>query len=279
MCQDAAVDTASALARFLDGGGVLALTGAGMSTDSGIPDYRGPTAPRRARPPMQYREFVGSESARARYWARSVLGWPRIASAQPNAGHRAVAALQKQGAIGGLITQNVDRLHHRAGSARVIELHGALAEVRCLDCGLICARDALQQALVEANPSWAARTSSALHADGDAELEEVTDFRVLPCAGCGGVLKPHVVFFGENVPKPVTDAAWAELDRARALLVLGSSLTVFSGYRFVRRAAERGMPIAIVNFGPTRGDGEATLRIEARIGEVLPEVVEAIGAP
>ncbi len=268
------------LARFLSGGGVLALTGAGMSTDSGIPDYRGPTAPRRARPPMQYREFVGSEAARARYWARSVLGWPRIDTAQPNDGHRALAALQERGAISELITQNVDRLHHRAGSAGVIELHGALAEVRCLVCGEVSSRAALQEALVAANPrwvaAWAAR-ATALHADGDAELEEVDDFRVLPCAACGGVLKPHVVFFGENVPKPVTDAAWAALDRARALLVVGSSLTVFSGYRFVRRAAERGMPIAIVNVGPTRGDGEATLRIEARIAEVLPAALGALG--
>jgi NAD-dependent deacetylase sirtuin 4 len=267
---------AARLAELLADGGVLALTGAGISTDSGIPDYRGPTAPRRTRPPMQFREFAGSAEARARYWARSLAGWPRIDGARPNEGHRALAELEARGLVAELITQNVDRLHQRAGHQNVIELHGALAEVRCLGCGALSARQQLQEQLLAANPGWSDQVQGILQADGDAELDGCEGFVVPACPSCGGVLKPHVVFFGENVPPLTTAAAWAALDRARALVVLGSSLTVFSGYRFVRRAAERGMPIAIVNHGPTRGDGEATLRIEGSIAEVLPRVLAAL---
>jgi len=272
--QDARVSGASdQLRAFVQRYRVVVLTGAGLSTDSGIPDYRGPTAPKRARPPMQLREFLGSREARARYWARSMLGWPRIRAAQPNAAHHALVALEQGGRVAGLITQNVDRLHHRAGSLDVVELHGALAEVRCLECGDLSSRDELQARLVEANPRWLEHEATPLHADGDAELDVVHDFHVVSCLACGGTLKPHVVFFGENVPKPVTDAAWATFERGEALVVLGSSLTVFSGYRFVRRAAERGLPVAIVNQGPTRGDAEATLRVDARLAEVLPALL------
>ncbi len=228
---------------------------------------------------MQYREFVGSAEARARYWARSLIGWPRFVSAQPGAGHRAVAELERLGVVTGLITQNVDRLHHAAGSEQVIELHGALAEVRCLSCGALTARSAHQEALLRANPGWSERLAPFHHADGDAELTGTEGFRVVDCARCHGVLKPNVVFFGENVPRPVTEAAWATLEAGEVLLVIGSSLTVFSGFRFVRRAAEKRLPIAIVNLGETRGDPLATLRIEGRIGEVLPRLVEAFRAP
>lgn len=271
-----APDDVGAVAELLRGRRVVVLAGAGMSTESGIPDYRGPTAPRRTRPPMQYREFVGSAEARARYWARSLLGWPRFVSARPSAGHLALAELERLGVVTGLITQNVDRLHHAAGSERVIELHGALAEVRCLGCGALSARSALQEALLRKNPGWSERVAPFHHADGDAELAGTEGFQVVDCPACAGVLKPNVVFFGENVPRPVTEAAWATLEAGEVLVVIGSSLTVFSGFRFVRRAAEKGLPIAIINQGETRGDPLATTRIEGRIGEVLPRLVTAL---
>jgi len=260
------------LAELLARHRVLVLTGAGISTESGIPDYRGPTAPKRVRPPMQYKEFVGSEDARRRYWSRSVLGWSRFTSARPAAAHLALTELEKQGRIAGLITQNVDRLHHRAGHQRVVELHGALEDVRCLECDNIVARSSLQTALLAKNPALAGLTAQPI-ADGDADFEPPSDFAIIPCAVCGGVLKPNVVFFGENVPKKVVESAWATFEEANALLVIGSSLTVFSGYRFVRKAAERGWPIAIVNLGPTRGDDLATIRIDARAGDVVPRLV------
>lgn len=267
------------LARLLAGRRVAALTGAGCSTESGIPDYRGPETARRARNPVQYRAFLDSAAARRRYWARSFLGWPRMAAARPNPAHLALAALERAGALAGVITQNVDRLHHAAGSARVIELHGALSEVRCLGCGAIEHRDSVQARLAVLNPGFAAwRVEHA--PDGDAELdgEIVERFAVAACLACGGVLKPGVVFFGESVPAPVVEAARALLDESEALLVVGSSLAVFSGYRFVRRASERGLPVAIVNLGPTRGDAHAQVRVDARCGQVLPALAASLGS-
>jgi NAD-dependent SIR2 family protein deacetylase len=277
------------LVAMLRGRRVVALTGAGCSTDSGIPDYRGPGAkPRR---PMQYREFVGSATARVRYWARATAGWPRMAAARPNAAHRALAALEASGALAGVITQNVDGLHQAAGSRRVVELHGALARVRCLGCGDVAARDHVHAALVAANP-WLHEGDAdvapapchrsvggdvEIAPDGDAELgaDAIAGFRVPACA-CGGAWKPDVVFFGENVPRATVDDAWALFDRGEVLLVAGSSLTVWSGYRFVRRAAERGVPVAIVNVGPTRGDDDATVKLEGALGDVLPRLAAVL---
>ncbi|MES2642159.1 MAG: NAD-dependent protein deacetylase [Myxococcota bacterium] len=267
---------AADLAALLRDRRVVALTGAGCSTESGIPDYRGPGTRARARNPVQYRAFIGEAEARQRYWARSMIGWPRFSAAEPNGGHRALAALERMGILRGLITQNVDRLHHVAGNTDVIELHGALAEVVCLGCGTLEDRASLQARLALLNPRWEADVELA--PDGDAELVAVEGFRVADCLACGGVLKPRVVFFGENVPRPTVDAAFAHVDAAEALLVVGTSLTVYSGLRFVRRAAERGIPVAICNLGPTRGDPLATMRVDAPLGEVLPGLVEALGA-
>ncbi len=283
---------------MLRGKRLVALTGAGCSTESGIPDYRGAGKPPRARASIdlrtasggaarpafaglaiQHREFVDKAENRRRYWARSLLGWPRLAAAKPNDGHRALAVLEGAGVVGGLITQNVDGLHGAAGSRAVVELHGALARVRCLACARPITRDDLQQRLLAANPGFGARAQEvAIAPDGDAELPDdlVADFVVVPCDACGGVLMPDVVFFGGSVPRPTLDAAWEAFDRADALLVVGSSLTVFSGYRFVRRAAERGMPIAIINRGPTRGDPHATLLVDAQAGQALPALARAL---
>jgi NAD-dependent deacetylase sirtuin 4 len=263
------------LVELARGRRVVALTGAGCSTESGIPDYRGKAA--RPRTPMQHREFVDRADMRRRYWARSLLGWPRLAEAKPNAGHAALAQLEGLGALEGVITQNVDSLHHKAGSRVVVELHGALARVRCLQCGDLTSRDALQDRLLHANPAWSVHLTE-IAPDGDAELGVVVDdagFEVVACERCGGVLMPDVVFFGGSVPRATLDAAWALFARAELLLVAGSSLTVFSGYRFVRRAAEAGVPVAIVNLGPTRGDPHAQLRIDERCGIVLPQLARA----
>lgn len=264
----------SALASLLRGRRLAVLTGAGVSTASGIPDYRGPVTRMKARNPIQHRSFVTDPATRARYWARSVRGWPRFRAFAPNAAHGALAELHRRGALSGLITQNVDRLHTRAGSADVIELHGALHEARCLDCGALEDRDALQARLLALNPdalSWEA----TLAPDGDVDLpdEALRAFRVAPCARCGGVLKPDVVFFGDNVPKPRVEAAFARVDDAEALLVVGSSLAVFSGYRFVLRAESRGIPVAIVNVGESRGDPHAAARLDAPAERALPALL------
>ena len=258
---------------------VVVLTGAGCSTESGIPDYRGPDTPPRPRPPIQHREFIDHAHTRQRYWARSALGWSRFSAARPNAAHAALAELEHRGAIAGLITQNVDSLHGAAGSRSVVELHGALARVRCLDCAEVTTRDALQARLAAANPAWFDRTQRVVLApDGDSDLadELVAEFAMVACDACAGTLMPDVVFFGGSVPRATLDAAWALFDRAAVLLVVGSSLTVFSGYRFVRRAAERGIPVAILNRGPTRGDVHAALRIDARAGLALGQLVRAL---
>ncbi len=254
---------------------LVLLTGAGCSTESGIPDYRGPETQRRARNPVQYREFLHSDRARARYWARSMIGWPMVRDAAPNEAHRAIASLEKSGIARGVITQNVDRLHHRAGSEHVIELHGAMAEVSCLECRMIETRESLQARLQALNPGAVA--SADIAPDGDAELADIPDFRIPECLVCGGVLKPKVVFFGESVPRPLVDAAHELVRKSDALLVVGSSLAVFSGFRFVRAAREQEKPIAIVNLGPTRGDELADLRVEAMAGAILPELVARLG--
>jgi len=254
---------------------VAVLTGAGCSTESGIPDYRGPGTRERARRPIEHRAFVSDPHARARYWARSAIGWPRFSAVAPNAAHHALASLERAGLLTGLITQNVDRLHHAAGSERIVELHGALSEVRCLTCGAREDRVALQRRILDLNPDFLARPAE-LAPDGDAELEIAGGFVVPACLACDGILKPDVVFFGDNVPRVRVDEAFAIADAAEVLLVVGSSLTVFSGYRFVLRAAERGQRIAIVNLGETRGDPHAHVRVDARAGEVLPLVADAL---
>lgn len=268
----------AALVGLLRGRRVVALAGAGCSTASGIPDYRGPQTRERARNPIRIQAFLGDDAGRQRYWARAVVGWPRFRASRPNAAHEALAALEHAGVLRGLITQNVDRLHHAAGSRRVVELHGALHEVVCLACGRVEPRDAVQERLLALNPGFDAAGVEAAP-DGDAELPAamIEGFRVASCERCGGVLKPKVVFFGENVPPDVTAAAWSLYEEGQVLLVVGSSLTVFSGYRFVRRAAKEGMPVALVNLGPTRGDAEATLRVDDRVEAVLPGLVAALG--
>jgi NAD-dependent SIR2 family protein deacetylase len=252
-------------------GGVLVLSGAGLSTESGIPDYRGPSGALRRHAPMTYQTFVGSPAARRRYWARSYLGWRQIAKAVPNAGHRAVAELQAAGLITGIITQNVDGLHQAAGAHDVVELHGGLDLVLCLTCGLRDTRARLDERLRAANRAFTARVAS-INSDGDAELseEQLDGFVPVGCAYCGSeLIKPDVVFFGENVPRPRVDRCYALVEDARSLLVLGSSLTVMSGLRFVRRAAALGIPVAIVNLGPTRGDDLATIKVDGPLGQVL----------
>jgi NAD-dependent SIR2 family protein deacetylase len=268
-------DATEKLAEMVAGGGVAVLTGAGISTESGIPDYRGPDGAEVRRAPMTYQTFTGDAAARRRYWARSHVGWRTIARAAPNAGHQAVAELQRRGLLTGMITQNVDGLHQAAGASDVIELHGNLDRVVCLDCGDTTPRDDHDQRLRMANPVFDAQVL-AVNPDGDVDLpdEAVEKFRVVDCRSCGhGTLKPDVVFFGETVPRPRVDASFAAVHDARLLLVLGSSLTVMSGRRFVLRAAKLGIPVAIVNRGSTRGDDYATLTVDAPLGAVLPEIV------
>ncbi|TDD14188.1 NAD-dependent protein deacetylase [Nonomuraea diastatica] len=265
------------LAGLVSQGGVAVLSGAGLSTESGIPDYRGPTGRSRRAEPMTYQKFVGSAEARRRYWARSHVGWRQIGDARPNAGHRAVAELERRGLLAGIVTQNVDGLHQAAGALRVIELHGGLERVVCLTCRERSSRAELERRLREANAGWAA--SGAINPDGDAVLTDaqVAGFHVVDCTGCGGLLKPDVVFFGENVPRPRVDECFAMVAGARALLVLGSSLKVRSGLRFVTRAAELGIPIAIVNQGPTGGDADAALTVDAPLGATLSGLTVQLG--
>lgn len=262
-------------------GGVVVLTGAGMSTASGIPDYRGPDGQRRVRP-MQHAEFAGSAEARQRYWARAYSGWERFAAARPNAAHVAVAQLQAAGLVEGIITQNVDGLHQRAGATGVVELHGSLGRVVCLDCGEPYSREQVHAWLALANPEFDAGSEAEVRPDGDVVLPEavVRTFRAPRCLVCGNDrLKPDVVFFGGAVPRTVVDEAFDVAGRAAMLLVLGSSLQVMSGYRFVRRAARDGIPVAVVTRGETRGDGEATVQLDALLDDVLPRLVrDVVGA-
>ncbi|MEV0587082.1 NAD-dependent protein deacetylase [Nonomuraea sp. NPDC050310] len=275
------------LADLVADGGVVVLSGAGLSTESGIPDYRGPSGRRRSGTPMTYQEFTGSEAARRRYWARSHLGWRHVAQAPCNRGHRAVAGLQRAGLVSGIITQNVDGLHQAAGAREVVELHGSLHRVRCLECGERTGREELDRRLREANSDWAAAAGLQLHPDGarvnpdgDVALDdaEIEGFAVVGCASCGGMLKPDVIFFGENVPPARVSECFELTDEAGLLLVLGSSLTVLSGFRFVRHAARQAIPVAIVNQGPTRGDEHAMLRLDAPLGQTLDELLAALSA-
>jgi NAD-dependent SIR2 family protein deacetylase len=270
-------DDLAPLVDLLAGRRFVALTGAGCSTESGIPDYRGGgrTGPRN---PIQHDAFMKKADVRRRYWARATLGWARFSGAEPNAAHRALAALEHGGHAAGVITQNVDRLHQRAGSRRVVELHGALADVACLRCGRHEARRELQGRLLDANPGWL-EGAAEIQPDGDAELdaERVAGFAVVGCRSCGGELKPDVVFFGGAVSERTLAAAWDLFDAAEALLIVGSSLAVWSGFRFVRRAQERTLPIAIVNVGPTRADDLAAVKVPGAAGTILPRLVERLG--
>ena len=267
------MDQVAELGEWVAEGGVVVLSGAGLSTDSGIPDYRGPSGSARRGTPMTYQAFTRDPVARRRYWARSHLGWRTIGDARPNDGHRAVARLQELGLAGGIITQNVDGLHQAAGARDVVELHGNLARISCLDCGELTPRTELASRLDAANPAFAG-VASAINPDGDAEVadEALDGFTVVGCGGCGGMLKPDVVYFGETVPPDRVARSFALVAQARTLLVLGSSLTVMSGRRFVLRAARDGIRVAIVNRGVTRGEPYAGLVVDAPLGIVLPNL-------
>ncbi|MEP7049251.1 MAG: NAD-dependent protein deacetylase [Pseudomonadota bacterium] len=253
-------------------GRVFVLSGAGVSTASGIPAYRDEAGTWKGRQPIQYREFVGSEAVRRRYWARSLMGYPLMSNAAPNAAHHALRELEARGALSLLVTQNVDGLHRRAGSEGVVDLHGRLDQVRCLGCEALTSRAALQSELLARNPAFARASEHAtVKPDGDAELADVdyARFEIVACAACGGMLKPHVVFFGESVPKERVQQAMSALEGSRMLLIVGSSLMVFSGFRFARAAARLGVPIAIVNRGTTRADELAELKIQGDVSDVL----------
>ncbi|MFC4064721.1 NAD-dependent protein deacetylase [Actinoplanes subglobosus] len=267
------VEQVARLDEWVAEGGVVVLSGAGLSTDSGIPDYRGPSGSARRGSPMTYQTFTGDPVARRRYWARSHLGWRTIGDARPNEGHRAVARLQERGLLAGLITQNVDGLHQAAGAREVIELHGNLARVVCLGCGERSGRAELEDRLSAANPRFEA-VAVTINPDGDVELDdaEVDGFTVVDCLTCDGMLKPDVVYFGETVPPERVSRSFALVAGARTLLVLGSSLTVMSGRRFVLRAVRDGIRVAIVNRGVTRGEPYADLMIDAPLGVVLPNL-------
>ncbi|EXJ03656.1 NAD-dependent protein deacetylase [Burkholderia pseudomallei] len=257
---------------------LFVLTGAGISTDSGIPGYRDRNGAWMRSQPIQYREFLDSDHARRRYWARSMLGWPVVGRAQPNASHHALARLGAAARIGRLVTQNVDGLHQRAGSVDVIELHGGIGGVTCLDCGAHHARASIQHVLEAENPELlGARAQPA--ADGDAHLEwsALDHFRVPACPACGGLLKPAVVFFGENVPRERVAAAARALDDADAMLVVGSSLMVYSGYRFCVWANDQRKPIVAINLGHTRADPLLTLKVEASCGQALAALIARLG--
>lgn len=259
------------LVALLQGRRIAVLTGAGMSTDSGIPDYRGPDSP--PSNPMTIRQFTADPVFRRRYWARNHVGWRHMDETLPNAGHRALAALESTGVVSGLITQNVDLLHSKAGSRSVVNLHGTYAQVTCLACGSMMGRDELAGLLEAANPGFVERAESvggiAVAPDADAVVAETDSFVIVDCPVCGGMLKPDIVYFGESVPKDRVEQAYSMVEDAEALLVAGSSLTVYSGYRFVRHAAARDIPVGIINRGATRGDEQATVKVEAGCSEML----------
>jgi len=269
------------LHSLLHGRRIAVLTGAGLSTDSGIPDYRGPDSP--PRNPMTFQQFVGDPDFRQRYWARNHVGWRHMDAARPNAGHRALAALERAGMVHGVITQNVDLLHTKAGSRRVVDLHGTYAQVRCLSCEHRISRYTLHERLCAANPEFDERvratTGLEVAPDADAVVADTEDFVVVDCDRCGGMLKPDIVYFGEIVPRPRVDLACSLVDAADALLVAGSSLTVQSGLRFVRRAVQRNIPVAVVNRGPTRGDAPATLKVDAGTSETLVALASEAMSP
>ena len=276
--EDAAA--ADALAHFLERyPGTLVLTGAGLSTASGIPDYRNRDGVRRGKEPIQGPAFRSSPAVQRRYWARSMVGWPVLAQACPNAGHEALAALEGAGRIGPLLTQNVDGLHQQAGSQAVLELHGNIHTVICLDCGARVPRAVVQTQLLAANPALASALATPLP-DGDAHLEPdaLDDFHLPACTACGGTLMPDVIFFGDNLPPARSARALAQMEAADALLVVGSSLMVYSGFRFCRLAAAAGKPIAAVNLGRTRADDLISLKIEACAEGLLPQVARLLDA-
>ncbi|AKC88263.1 NAD-dependent protein deacetylase [Pseudoxanthomonas suwonensis] len=272
---DAAVHEPAAVLRdFIDRHPRLfVLTGAGCSTSSGIPDYRDADGGWKRAQPVTFQAFTGEAGTRRRYWARSLAGWPRFAAAQPNPAHRALAALEADGRLEALVTQNVDGLHQRAGSRAVIDLHGRLDRVVCLDCAAAMPRDAFQHELLTRNPGWERHVAAAAP-DGDADLDGVdfAAFRVPGCARCGGMLKPDVVFYGESVPRARVEAAATHLRRSDAMLVVGSSLMVYSGFRFARMAAEAGIPLAAVNLGRTRADDLLALKVRADCAQALAQL-------
>ncbi len=259
------------LVAVLEGRRVAVLTGAGMSTDSGIPDYRGPDSP--PSNPMTIGQFRSDPVFRQRYWARNHIGWRHMDETMPNAGHRALTALESAGVVVGLVTQNVDLLHTKAGSRTVVDLHGSYARVVCLECGRTMSRAALAELLEAANPGFLERAEAvggiAVAPDADAVVADTASFTIVDCPICGGMLKPDIVYFGENVPKSRVEQAYSLVDSGDALLVAGSSLTVYSGYRFVRHAAAHGIPVAIINRGRTRGDDLATVKVDAGCSELL----------
>ena len=252
---------------------LFVLTGAGCSTESGIPDYRDEEGGWKRPSPVTYQAFTGDDATRRRYWARSLVGWPTMALARPGAAHRALAQLEDAGRIGLLLTQNVDGLHNAAGSRKTIDLHGRIDTVRCLACETRSPREALQIELRRRNPRWA-ELEARVAPDGDADLEgrDFAAFDVPDCPRCGGMLKPDVVFFGESVPRERVADAFAALEAADAMLVAGSSLMVYSGFRFVQAAAASGKPIAAVNLGRTRADALFSLKVERQVGAALTAV-------
>lgn len=255
---------------------LVVLTGAGLSTDSGIPDYRGPdSVPRN---PMTYQQFTGDEAMRRRYWARNHVGWHHLRRADPNDGHRALAQMEQRGLLTGLITQNVDRLHSMAGSINVVDLHGTYDRVVCLSCRSSFSRQDIAGLLERLNPGYLERTGDAgdVAPDADADVDDTSDFTIAPCPVCGGMLKPDFVYFGENVPKDRVERAYSMVADAGALLVAGSSLTVMSGLRFVRHAAKHDKPVVIINRGSTRGDEFASLKLELGVSEALAYLAEAL---
>ncbi len=266
------------LARFMaDHPKLFVLTGAGVSTGSGIPDYRDHKGEWKRKQPVQYQDFVRNDTVRKRYWARSLMGWRWFADARPNATHRSLARLEAMGRVNQLVTQNVDRLHQRAGSRHVIDLHGRLDRLICLQCGEESERKTFQLELEERNGGFTT-LSGHIAPDGDADLEEIdfSRFSVPPCPSCGGTLKPHVVFFGESVPKPRVDNAMDHMRKSDALLVIGSSLMVFSGYRFAREAAKQNKPIAAINLGRTRADDLLDFKVTASCAETLERALATI---
>ena len=278
------LDLASGLAAALDvlaRGPIAVLTGAGLSTDSGIPDYRGPDSPQRT--PMTYQQFVSDDAFRRTYWARNHVGWRHVHRTVPNEGHHALARMDARGLLTGVITQNVDRLHHRAGSRTVIDLHGTYADIVCLRCGARSTRDELAARLEELNPGFAETAAGLadveIAPDADAVIASTEGFVVAACERCGGMLKPDIVYFGESVPKERVARAFALVDAADALLVAGTSLTVMSGLRFVRHAARAGTPVVLVNRGATRGDELAAVRIDAGTSEVLAALDAGLATP
>jgi NAD-dependent SIR2 family protein deacetylase len=259
---------------LMRGARVAVLTGAGVSTDSGIPDYRGEGAPRRS--PMTFQTFLASEQARKRYWAGSHLGWRSFGSARPNAGHLALAELEAAGAVTGVVTQNVDGLHRRAGSAHVVELHGTMDRVVCLTCGQYYARQAVADRLEALNPAFDLERAIRPAPDGDVEVDDVDAMQIPACTVCGGILKPDVVFFGEFVPGETFEAAASIVRGADVLLVAGSSLVVNSGIRLIELARRRHVPIIVVNRGITKGDGRAAVKLDAGTSETLAAMAAAL---